>query len=80
MKAYLVSLAVGLLVGLAYGVSGVRSPAPPIVALIGLLGMLVGEQMAPMVKRLVLGGAGVQQAAPVVGRSTVKPIDADGRG
>ncbi len=40
---YVLSLAVGLLVGVAYGLLGVRSPAPPIIALLGLLGMLAGE-------------------------------------
>ena len=43
MKALLISFAVGLLVGVAYGVIRVKSPAPPIIALLGLLGML-GEQ------------------------------------
>jgi XapX domain-containing protein len=52
MKVYIVSLAVGLLVGLIYGVLNVRSPAPPVIALIGLLGMLLGEQVPPLVKRL----------------------------
>ncbi len=80
MKACLISLAAGLLVGLGYGVFGVRSPAPPIVALIGLLGMLGGEQMAPMIRRFAFGGTGVQQVDPVIGRSTVKPADPDRRG
>lgn len=44
MKPYLISLAVGLGVGLLYSLIGVRSPAPPATALIGLLGMLIGEQ------------------------------------
>jgi XapX domain-containing protein len=44
MKALLISFVVGLLVGLAYGVIRVKSPAPPIVALLGLLGMVLGEQ------------------------------------
>jgi XapX domain-containing protein len=44
MKAYVLSLCVGLLVGAIYGVLGVRSPAPPVIALLGLLGMLLGEQ------------------------------------
>jgi uncharacterized protein len=35
---------VGLFVGVVYGVIRVKSPAPPIVALIGLLGMVLGEQ------------------------------------
>jgi XapX domain-containing protein len=44
MKALLISFVVGLLVGLVYGVIRVKSPAPPIVALLGLLGMVLGEQ------------------------------------
>ena len=45
MKPYLVSLAVGLLVGVIYALFNVRSPAPPVIALVGLLGILVGEQL-----------------------------------
>jgi XapX domain-containing protein len=55
MKFYLVSLAVGLLVGCIYALLGVRSPAPPAIALIGLFGMLVGEQAVPIAKRLIAG-------------------------
>jgi XapX domain-containing protein len=44
MKVLLVSFAVGLFVGVLYGVIRVKSPAPPIVALLGLLGMVLGEQ------------------------------------
>jgi len=44
MKALLISFAVGLLVGVLYGVIRVKSPAPPIIALFGLLGMVLGEQ------------------------------------
>ena len=53
MKLYLVSLAVGLLVGVIYGVLNVRSPAPPVVALVGLLGILLGEQLVPLAKRVI---------------------------
>ena len=35
----------------------VRSPAPPVIALIGLLGILLGEQAVPLVKRLMSGNA-----------------------
>jgi len=45
MKALLISFAVGLLVGVLYGAIRVKSPAPPIVALLGLLGMVLGEQL-----------------------------------
>lgn len=55
MKLYLLSLAVGLLVGVIYGLLNVRSPAPPVIALIGLLGILIGEQAVPLVKRLTAG-------------------------
>jgi XapX domain-containing protein len=40
LQPYLVSLFVGLAIGVIYGLVSVRSPAPPIVALLGLLGML----------------------------------------
>ncbi|MCF4127647.1 DUF1427 family protein [Methylobacterium sp. SyP6R] len=43
MLPYLLSLAAGLAVGVAYGLIGVKSPAPPIIALVGLLGILAGE-------------------------------------
>jgi XapX domain-containing protein len=54
MKTYLISLAAGLLVGVIYSLLNVRSPAPPVVALIGLLGMLAGEQVPPLIKSLWL--------------------------
>ena len=50
MKAYLVSLAVGMAVGLLYHLVNVKSPAPPTVALVGLLGMLAGEHAIPFVR------------------------------
>ncbi|HEY0506030.1 MAG TPA: DUF1427 family protein [Lysobacter sp.] len=53
MKLYLVSLAVGVLVGVIYGLLNVRSPAPPVVALVGLLGILLGEQLVPLAKRVI---------------------------
>lgn len=55
MKLYLVSLGAGLLVGVVYSLLDVRSPAPLVVALIGLFGILLGEQVVPIAKRL-LGG------------------------
>ena len=55
MRAFLISLAVGVLAGSIYGLLNVRSPAPPVIALIGLLGMLLGEQLVPLGKRFVQG-------------------------
>ncbi len=53
MKIYLTSLGAGLLVGIIYSLINVRSPAPPVVALIGLLGMLIGEQSPPLLRSLL---------------------------
>jgi XapX domain-containing protein len=50
---YIISISVGILVGVIYGLLNVRSPAPPAIALVGLLGMLIGEQVVPMAKRLI---------------------------
>jgi len=55
MKLYVVSLGAGIFVGVIYALMQVRSPAPPAIALIGLLGMLIGEQVVPPVKRLIAG-------------------------
>ena len=53
LKPYLLSLAAGLLVGIIYGLLNVKSPAPPVIALVGLLGILAGEQLVPLAKRLI---------------------------
>jgi XapX domain-containing protein len=52
MKPYLYSLGAGLLVGIAYSVMGVRSPAPPAIALIGLLGILLCEHIIPLTQHI----------------------------
>lgn len=48
MKAYSLSLGAGLLVGIVYHLLGVKSPAPPVIALIGLAGIVLGEQVMPV--------------------------------
>jgi len=45
MKVLFLSFIVGLGVGAIYGLIRVKSPAPPIVALLGLLGIVIGEQV-----------------------------------
>ena len=52
-RLYLFSFGAGLLVGVVYSLLQVRSPAPPVIALVGLLGILIGEQAVPLVKRVV---------------------------
>ena len=44
MAGYLVSLLMGLAVGVVYGLVQVRSSAPPLIALAGLLGMVLGNR------------------------------------
>jgi XapX domain-containing protein len=61
MKIYLISAGVGILVGIIYSLLNVRSPAPPLVALVGLFGILVGEQVIPVGKQ-VLTGSGLAAA------------------
>jgi XapX domain-containing protein len=60
MRSYFFSFAAGLLVGCIYSVIRVRSPAPPLIALIGLLGIVLGEQGAPLIKQLF-----VKDSAPI---------------
>lgn len=50
MKAFLLSILVGFGVGLLYALLRVKSPAPPLVALAGLLGMVSGEAALPWVR------------------------------
>jgi XapX domain-containing protein len=55
MRIYVLSLGAGLLVGVIYSLLNVRSPAPPLVALVGLLGILIGEQVIPVTKQMMAG-------------------------
>jgi XapX domain-containing protein len=71
VKVYLISLGVGVLVGVIYAVLNVRSPAPPVMALIGLLGILIGEQVPGVVKQ-------VWRGEPVT-LSWVRRIEPDGQ-
>ena len=48
---FLISLAVGILVGATYALLRVHSPAPPLVALVGLLGIVIGEQGVSLLLR-----------------------------
>jgi XapX domain-containing protein len=54
MKNHLLSLGAGILIGLLYATLGVHSPAPPVIALTGLLGMLAGERVASPIRRIAL--------------------------
>jgi XapX domain-containing protein len=51
MLSAALSLIAGLAAGIGYGLCGIRSPAPPAIALLGLLGMLAGERAAVLALR-----------------------------
>ncbi|MFM0238970.1 DUF1427 family protein [Paraburkholderia phytofirmans] len=71
---YIISLGVGFGVGLLYWLLKVQSPAPPLIALAGLLGMVLGEHAIPVVKaQFFAQTATVQVADPQQASSAQKP-------
>jgi XapX domain-containing protein len=64
MRDFAISLTIGLGVGLVYGLLRVRSPAPPIIALVGLLGMLLGEQAIAIVRNRIAPSTTIQAPKP----------------
>ena len=85
MKPYLLSLGAGLLVGVIYSLLNVRSPAPPAIALLGLMGMLLGEQAIPIAKRLMTNAPVVSYlkapecAGQVLGPQAIDPQKPEGQ-
>ena len=73
MKAMLISFGVGLIVGAIYALLRVRSPAPPLVALAGLLGMVWGEQLIE--RFLAQKGADVHVSSTHKASSGVAPTN-----
>jgi XapX domain-containing protein len=66
MMPYLISFGAGLVVGLLYWLVRVQSPAPPLIALAGLLGIVIGEAAVPFVQAHLLHAdthAGIAPAA-----------------
>ncbi|WP_313520436.1 DUF1427 family protein [Pseudomonas sp.] len=50
---YLIALLIGLGVGALYALLGFKSPAPPAIALVGLLGMQIGETLLPLSRQFL---------------------------
>ncbi|WP_448664780.1 DUF1427 family protein [Sphingomonas sp. CJ20] len=78
MKPYILSICVGVLVGVIYALVNVKSPAPPVIALLGLLGILIGEQAVPIARRLiarepVMAYVRTDCAGQVLGPQAVRP-------
>ncbi|MEL6979586.1 MAG: DUF1427 family protein [Pseudomonadota bacterium] len=76
---YAVSLGVGLGVGVLYGLIAVRSPAPPIIALLGLLGMLAGESLVAYWRAHGELGAAKAAVAKCLHTKSFKVAEADPR-
>ena len=75
MKAYVIAMAVGLVAVLLYGGLGVKSPAPPVIALVGLLGMLGGEQAVGWARVRWFSSAQTVHATSII----MSPHRSDGR-
>jgi XapX domain-containing protein len=60
MRPYLASVILGVAVGVVYGLVKVRSPAPPAIALLGL----VGEQAVTLIRSHVFKDSVQLSAAP----------------
>lgn len=74
--AYLISLGVGMGIGLLYSLLRVQSPAPPLIALLGLLGMVIGEHAIPTIKsQLAATNPAIEQvhAADTAKDATARP-------
>jgi XapX domain-containing protein len=78
MRVYAISLVIGLCVGGLYGLLGVRSPAPPVVALVGLLGILLGEQLVPWIRHRTFDHHAITHISDH--RAKPKPDQANGNG
>jgi XapX domain-containing protein len=50
MRDYAMALGIGVSAGIIYGLLRFRSPAPPVIALAGLLGMLIGEHVVGLAR------------------------------
>lgn len=72
MKGLFLSFVVGVGVGVIYGLLRVKSPAPPIIALLGLLGMVLGEQLGIWLQTKKLDVARAASAC-LVGESYDRP-------
>lgn len=69
MNPFLLSLAAGSVIGVLYGLLKVRSPAPPVIALVGLLGMLLGGALIDAILP-------AEQPATIQQQSFTRPVTA----
>jgi XapX domain-containing protein len=76
--SYLISLGAGLVIGLLYNLVRVQSPAPPLIALAGLLGIVIGEHAIPFVQAQIRApDAQTQNVPPVASAKPTTPCSKD---
>lgn len=78
VKPYLVSLVVGFVVGLLYAALGVRPPAPPLVGLCGLLGIILGGEVlrvAPQLRNHESAASSNRTDPPAVAEPDQRPTE-----
>ncbi|WP_430383483.1 DUF1427 family protein [Streptomyces sp. P10-4] len=89
LRAAAPAFAAGALMGAVYWSLGLRSPAPPLLGLTGLLGIVIGERAVSALRRRgraagsasVVGSAPAPGPAPVVGAAPAPgPTPAPGTG
>lgn len=73
MSPLLISLAAGVFIGLIYPLLNVRSPAPPAVALVGLLGMIVGSSLGGKLTHPVASAAPVDKTPRAMAADRPQP-------
>jgi XapX domain-containing protein len=83
VKASLISLAACLGVGVICGLIRVKSPVPPIIALLGLLGMVFAEQLGIWIRAKKLNVSQVARCAlsvsDMIASSSLKCVGAEKR-
>lgn len=76
---YLISLGAGFVVGLLYWLVRVQSPAPPLIALAGLLGIVLGEHAVPVIRAQLFPSTHVAQVSQANGQTSTTTLTTDAR-
>ncbi|MGW7241494.1 DUF1427 family protein [Streptomyces sp. NPDC054804] len=64
LRAAALSFAAGLLIGAVYWAMDIRSPAPPLLGLTGLAGIVAGERTASVVRTRLDGTGTTRRSTP----------------
>ncbi|MGW2964773.1 DUF1427 family protein [Streptomyces sp. NPDC001220] len=73
LRAAALSFAAGLLIGAVYWAMDIRSPAPPLLGLTGLVGIVAGERTASAVRSRLDGTGTTHRSTPACSPSHEDP-------